>query len=387
MRQGKAFKILSLNSSVKMLIGVPKETKDNEFRVGLTPDAVRSLCSSGHSVFVEKDAGTKSGFPDSEYSQAGAKLASAREAWDCDIVIKVKEPLHSEYSLLKPGSILFTYLHLAGTDNTLTKILLEKKISGIAYETVEAPDGSLSLLIPMSEVAGQMAPIIGAYYLGLPSGGSGLLPTRVTGVEPANVCIIGCGNVGMNAARISSWLGCRVTVLDMVPAKIEEAKRLGKNVATLLSTPENISRAVKDADILIGAVLVKGARAPKVVTREMVKTMKKGSVIVDVAIDQGGCVETSHPTTHSNPTFIEEGIVHYCVTNMPGRYAKTSTKALVAATLPYTSSIAREGLEKALKKDKGLAKGLNTYKGFITYMQVADSLAMQEKYRNPESLL
>ena len=363
-----------------MLIGVPKETKDNEFRVGLTPEAVKALVSAGHMVLVEKDAGVKSGFLDADYSQAGAKLVSVREAWDCEMVIKVKEPLPLEHLLLKPDSILFTYLHLAGTEKSLTKTLLKKRISGIAYETVEDSDGSLPLLVPMSEVAGQMAPIIGAYYLGLPSGGSGLLPTRVTGVEPANVCIIGCGNVGMNAARISSWLGCKVTALDMVPAKLEDARRLGKNVNTLLSTPENLSRSVKDADILVGAVLVKGAKAPKVVTRDMVRSMKKGSVIVDVAIDQGGCVETSRPTSHSSPTFIEEGVVHYCVTNMPGRYAKTSTKALVAATLPYALSIA-DGLERAMKKDKGLAKGLNTHKGFITYKQVADSLGMQEKYK------
>jgi len=370
-----------------MLIGLPKEIKDNEFRIGLIPDYVEKLVANGHKIVVEKNAGMKSGFTDDEYRRRGATLVSSKDVWNADMVVKIKEPLPSEYQLIKTNSILFTYLHLAGSERKLTEILLERKISAIGYETVEDSKGGLPLLAPMSEVAGQMAPIIGAYHLGLPSGGSGILPTRITGVEPAKITVIGCGNVGFNAAKISASLGSDVTVLDMIPEKLEAAKKLGRNVTALLSNPENISRAVKNADIVIGAVLVKGAKAPKVVTRDMVKSMKKGSVIVDVAIDQGGCVETSRPTTHSNPIFTEEGVIHYCVTNMPGRYATTSTKALAATTFPYIISIASFGLEKYLKKNKFFAKGINTYKGFITYKAVADSLKMTDKFRALDSLL
>ena len=370
-----------------MIIGCPKEIKAQEGRVGLTPAGVDALVRAGHTVYMEHDAGVNSGFTDEEYIAVGAQiLARAEDVFAAaDMIIKVKEPLLPEYDLFKEGQILFTYLHLA-PDPQQTQALLEKKIIGIAYETVQPEDRSLPLLAPMSEVAGRLSIQNGAKLLESSYGGRGVLLGGVTGVERANVVIVGGGNVGLNAAKMAVGLGANVTIIDL------NAKRLaylddifGGRVQTLLSNPFNIAKAVENADLVVGCVLIPGAKAPKLVTEEMVKKMKPGSVLVDVAIDQGGSIETiDRITTHSNPYFIKHGVLHYSVANMPGAVPRTSTLALTGATLPYALKIANMGAEAALKADPALMKGLNVYKGHVTYKAVADDQGLE--YVDPNTL-
>jgi len=356
-----------------MLVGVPKEIKDNEYRVSLTPGGAHLLVEEGHQVLVQAGAGEGSGFRDAEYAQSGAVIVPAAEAWAAEMVMKVKETLPAEYDFLRPDLILFTYLHLAAAEQ-LTRVLLERKVTGIAYETVQPEDGSLPLLTPMSEVAGRMAIQVGAHYLEKMSGGRGKLLGGVPGVAPCDVVIIGGGTVGANAARIALGMGAQVTIIDKDLNRLRYLSEvLHGNLVTMMSNPRNIALAAEYADLLIGAVLVPGAKAPRLVTREIVGRMKAGSVIVDVAVDQGGCVETCHPTTHSDPMYVVDGVIHYCVANMPGAVPRTSTYALSNATLPYVEKLARLGIPAAFKADTALAKGVNTYAGQLTYKGVAEA--------------
>jgi len=358
-----------------MRIGVPTEIKDNEYRVGMTPSGVRDLTSDGHTVYIQQGAGTGSGFSDDEYKTAGGKILpdAAAVYQEADMIVKVKEPVADDLKRMKDGQVLFTYLHLAPVPD-LTASLLTKKIKGIAYETISGRGGSLPLLTPMSEVAGRMSVHIGAYYLQKPNGGRGILLGGVPGVLPGDVVIIGGGIVGINAAKMALGLGARVTILDNNLDRLRYLDDIFRGtVQTLASNKAHIADAVRIADLLVGGVLIPGAAAPKLVTREMVKTMKKGSVIVDVAIDQGGCVEGVHPTTHSNPTFEVDGVIHYCVTNMPGAVPRTSTIALTNATLPFTRILANLGFERAIRENSGLAEGVNVLDGNITYKAVAES--------------
>ncbi len=367
-----------------MRIGVPKETKPMEFRVAMTPGGVESLVRRGHKVLVEKGAGAGSGMPDDEYAAAGAHLVSAEEAWGAELVVKVKEPLPAEYRYLRPDLLLFTYLHLAAS-RELTEAMLASGVTGIAYETVQLPDGSLPLLVPMSEVAGRMATQVGAYYLEKPMGGRGVLLGGVPGVAPASVVILGGGTVGTNAAKIALGMGAQVYVLDVNHQRLQYLDDVfGGRLITLTSTEANIKKAVQFADLLIGAVLIPGAKAPKLVTREMVATMKEGSVIVDVAVDQGGCVETIRPTTHDAPTYVVDGVVHYGVANMPGAVPRTSTFALTNQTLPYVLKLAEKGIA-ALKDDPALLKGLNVHAGRLTHPAVAEAFGLP--YTPPEEAL
>lgn len=358
-----------------MRIGVPTEVKDNEYRVGMTPAGVKDLTTDGHQVVVQKGAGEGSGFEDAEYAAAGAKiLATADAVFDqADMIVKVKEPVDQDLKRLKDGQLLFTYLHLAPVPD-LTDALLKKKITGIAYETITGRAGSLPLLSPMSEVAGRMSIQVGAYFLQKPNGGRGVLLGGVPGVLPADVVIIGGGIVGINAAKMAVGLGARVTVLD---TNVDRLRYLDDvftgRINTLASNKAYIEEAARRADILVGGVLIPGAAAPKLVTREMIRAMKKGSVIVDVAIDQGGCVETAHATTHSNPVYVVDDVIHYCVANMPGAVPRTSTIALTNATLPFTRKIANLGFERAIRESADLANGVNVFKGSITYEGVAIS--------------
>ncbi|MGZ8830513.1 MAG: alanine dehydrogenase [Thermoanaerobaculia bacterium] len=358
-----------------MRIGVPTEIKDNESRVGMTPSGVRDLTADGHTVYIQTGAGTGSGFSDDEYKTAGGKILPDPDAVykEADMIVKVKEPVADDLKLMKDGQVLFTYLHLAPVPD-LTASLLRKKIKGIAYETITGRGGSLPLLTPMSEVAGRMSVHIGAYYLQRPNGGRGILLGGVPGVLPGDVVIIGGGIVGINAAKMALGLGARVTILDNNLDRLRYLDDIFRGtVQTLASNKAHIADAVHTADLLVGGVLIPGAAAPKLVTREMVKTMKKGSVIVDVAIDQGGCVEGVHPTTHSNPTFEVDGVIHYCVANMPGAVPRTSTIALTNATLPFTRILANLGFERAIRENSGLAEGVNVLDGHITYKAVAES--------------
>ena len=359
-----------------MRIGVPTEIKDNEYRVGMTPAGARDLASDGHEVLVQKGAGNGSGFADEEYQAAGAKiLPDADAVYDAaDMIVKVKEPIDPDLKRLKDGQLLFTYLHLAPVPQ-LTEELLKKKIVGVAYETItDERKRTLPLLTPMSEVAGRMSVHVGAYYLHKPNGGRGVLLGGVPGTLPADVISIGGGVVGTNAAKMAVGLGARVTILDLSLDRLRQLDDIFLGtVQTLASSRAHIEDAVRRADLLSGGVLIPGAAAPKLVTREMIGQMKKGSVIVDVAIDQGGCVETAHPTTHSNPVYEVDGVVHYCVANMPGAVPRTSTIALTNATLPYTRMLANQGFEKAVRANAGLAEGVNVYKGEITYEAVATS--------------
>jgi len=359
-----------------MIIGIPKEIKNNENRVALTPAGAHSLVEKGHQVYIEEDAGIGSGIENATYIEAGAHIgAIAKEIYSMsDMIMKVKEPIEEEYELLKEGQILYTYLHLAA-NKKLTEILIEKKITAVAYETVQLADGSLPLLTPMSEVAGRMATQVGAYMLQKYTGGCGMLLGGVPGVTPAEVVVIGAGVVGMNAAKIAVGMGAHVTVLDICKKKLIYIDDIfDGRVATLYSNPYNIAKAVKRADLLIGAVLIPGAKAPMLVAEEMVMTMREGSVIVDVAIDQGGSIETiDHITTHSDPSYIRHGVVHYSVANMPGAVPRTSTFALTGVTLPYALKIAGQGFLKSIKDDPALMKGVNTYKGKITYDHVAEA--------------
>ncbi len=370
-----------------MLIGVPKEIKAEESRVAITPAGVKSFTSAGHKVFIEKSAGDGSGFTDQEYIDAGAQiLGTAKEVFDkAELIIKVKEPQPAEYAYFHEGQILFTYLHLA-PDPEQTKALLEKKIIGIAYETVQLDNGALPLLSPMSEIAGRMSIQVGARLLESINGGRGVLLSGVPGVERGNVVIVGGGNVGTNAIKIAIGMGAQVTVLDVNTSRLAYLDDIfGSRITTLISNEYNIAESVKKADLVIGSVLIPGSKTPKLVKEYMVKNMKPGSAIVDVAIDQGGSVETmDRITTHANPYFIKYGVVHYSVANIPGAVPRTSTLALTNATLKYALEIANKGYEKALKEDKALMKGLNVYFGKVTYKGVSDALGY--KYVDPNTL-
>jgi alanine dehydrogenase len=358
-----------------MKIGVPKEIKDHEARVGLTPAGVKALAEAGHCVLVESGAGEGSSFPDAEYLEAGAKLAvCAAEVWTgAEMVIKVKEPIAAEYTYFREDLILFTYLHLAPVRD-LTDELLKSGMIGIAYETVRDRLGMLPLLTPMSEVAGRMSVQVGANYLEKERGGRGVLLGGVPGVAPANVTILGGGIVGTNAAKIALGMGAKTTIVDVNLNRLRELDDIfGGRLNTLASNSHNVAKATREADLVIGGVLIPGATAPKIVTRAMVTEMKKGAVIVDVAIDQGGCVETAQPTSHSEPSFTVDGVVHYCVTNMPGAVPHTSTLALTNATFPYVLRLANLGAPQALRHDARLAEGLNVWKGALTCRGVAES--------------
>lgn len=361
-----------------MIVGIAKEIKNNEYRVSMTPAGVHQLVDAGHTVLVETGAGDGSYFPDEEYAAAGAQIVSADEAWQkAEMVVKVKEPLPSEYKYLRSDLILFTYLHLAATEE-LTRAMVDSGVTGIAYETVELPNGSLPLLTPMSEVAGRMAVQVGAYHLERHEGGRGKLLAGIPGVRPARVVIVGGGVVGTNAAKIALGMGADVFIMDININRLRYLDEiLHGRLTTWASNPLHLTRAVSRADLVIGAVLVKGAKAPKLVTREMVSQMKPGSVIVDVAVDQGGCVETTHATTHSDPTFFVDGVLHYCVANMPGAVPRTSTYGLSNATQPYVQKLANLGFEAAVQADAALALGVNTWQGHITYKAVADTFGMK----------
>ena len=359
-----------------MIIGIPKEIKTLENRVSMTPGAVEALVRRGHTVLVQQGAGVGSGLADDEYFAAGAKIvSSASEAWGAQMVIKVKEPMAAEYRFLRSDLLLFTYLHLAA-DDAQTRALFASGTTGVAYETVQLADRSLPLLLPMSEVAGRMAPQVGAHALEKSQGGRGMLLGGVPGVAPANVAIIGGGVVGTNAAKIAVGLGARVTVFDVNHARMQYLDDIfSSRIVTMTSSEPNLRAAIREADLVIGAVLVPGAKAPHLVTREMIGTMREGSVIVDVAVDQGGCVETIHATTHDNPTYVVDGVVHYGVANMPGAVPRTSTFALVNQTLPYALRLADKGLD-ALRADPALALGLNTHKGQLTCLAVGEALTL-----------
>ena len=357
-----------------MKIGLPKEIKDNEYRVGLTPAGVQALTAAGHTVYVQKAAGEGSGFKDEQYVKAGAQLLdTADEIWQSgEMIVKVKEPIAPEYPRMRENQLLFTYLHLA-PELELTKQMLERKVTGVAYETI-THNGGLPLLTPMSEVAGRMAVQVGATYLEKMNGGRGILLGGVPGVPAANVLIIGGGIVGTEAAKMAVGLGAKVTIIDRNLDRLRELDDIFlSKVQTLASSQLAIEEALAHADLVIGAVLVVGAAAPKLVTREMLHLIPQGSVLVDVAVDQGGCFETTHATTHSNPTYYEEGVLHYCVANMPGAVPRTSTFALTNATLPYALALANKGFERAIREDAGLREGVNTYAGKLTYEAVATS--------------
>jgi alanine dehydrogenase len=356
-----------------MKIGVAKEIKSDEYRVALTPAGALELINRGHDVAVEHGAGAGSAFPDPEYERVGARIVAVDEVWEgSELVLKVKEPIEPEYRRLRDGLILFTYLHIAA-DEPLTRALVDSGITAVAYETVEA-GRALPLLAPMSEVAGRLAPQAGAYFLERPMGGRGLLLGGVAGVAPGKVVIIGGGVVGYNAAVIALGLGAQVTILERSIDRMRHLEEvLSGRVTLLMSSSLQIGASVADADLVIGAVLIPGAVAPKLVTREMIEAMKEGAVVADVAIDQGGCFETSHATTHADPVYVVDGVTHYCVANMPGAVPITSTKALTNATLPYVEAIADGGLRAAVAADPSLAKGVNVIEGKLTYEAVAEA--------------
>lgn len=362
-----------------MIIGVPKEIKNNEYRVALVPSGVRALVQNGHRVLVEKSAGEGSGISDEDYLKAKAEIKTSAQAVfeEAEMIVKVKEPLPEEYAYLYEGQILFTYLHLAPALE-LTEALLAKKVIGIAYETVELPDGSLPLLTPMSEIAGRLSVQVGAHYLQKENGGSGVLLGGVPGVNAANVTIIGGGVVGTNAAQMALGLGASVTILTRNVNRLRYLSEvLHGKFTTLVENSSSIEASVIDADLVIGAVYATGAKAPCLVTRDMVAKMRKGSVIVDVAIDQGGCCEASVPTTHDDPVFTSEGVLHYCVANMPGAVSRTSTFALTNVTFPYVMKLADLGYREALQRDAALRKGLNVFKGELVYRPVAESVGIE----------
>jgi alanine dehydrogenase len=364
-----------------MMIGVPKEIKTSENRVGLVESGVKALVREGHKVIVEKDAGLGSGITNEAYERAGAQIIDTKKDVyaKADMIIKVKEPLPEEYPMLREDQILYTYLHLA-PEPVLTKALLDRKVKGVAYETIQLDDGSLPLLVPMSEVAGRMATQVGASYLQKDRGGKGVLLGGVPGVERGRVTILGGGVAGINAAKMAVGLGAQVTMLDVNHKRLEYLDDIfaGK-IQTLFSNITNIEKVVPKTDLLIGAVLLPGAKAPHLVTREMIRQMEKGSVIVDIAVDQGGCIETCRPTSHKEPTFVEEGVIHYCVPNMPGVFSRTSTYALTNVTLKYALMLANLGVEEACARDKALYKGVNVYRGDCTYAEVARDLNLPYK--------
>ncbi len=361
-----------------MRIGTVKEIKKHEYRVGLTPSCAKAYTAKGHQVLVEQNAGQEAGFKDAEYIAAGAEIISDRKQVfdDCEMIIKVKEPQAEEYDLFHEDQILYTYLHLAA-DPAQAQALMRKNIKAVAYETIQLPDGSLPCLKPMSEIAGRLSVQEGAKYLEKPFGGRGVLLGGVPGVPRGNVVIIGGGVVGINACKIAVGIGANVTVLDISPARLEYFDDIfGSRINTLYSTAANIESAISDADMVIGAVLITGAKAPRLIRRDQLKTMKPGAVLVDVAVDQGGCFETTKPTTHDDPIFMIDEIVHYCVANMPGAVALTSTIALTSTTLRYGLAIADKGLEQACRQSEPIAHGLNIYKGKCTYPSVAQNLAI-----------
>jgi alanine dehydrogenase len=362
-----------------MKIGIPKEIKNNENRVAITPAGVDAFVKAGHQVLIETDAGSGSGFTNEDYAAAGATiLHQADDVWaNADMIVKVKEPLPSEYGYFREGLILFTYLHLAA-EPELARALTEKGVTAVAYETVEA-NRTLPLLTPMSEVAGRMAPQIGAQFLEKPYGGKGVLFGGVPGVKRAKVTIVGGGIVGTNAAKIAVGLGAQVTIIDLNPERLRQLDDIfGSDIQTMMSNPLNIAEAVSESDLVVGAVLIPGAKAPKLVTENMIRSMKPGSVVVDVAIDQGGIMETvDRITTHDNPTYVKHGVVHYAVANMPGAVPRTSTIALTNVTLPYGLQIANKGVIRAVQENKALLQGVNAAAGSITYKAVADSLGYE----------
>jgi alanine dehydrogenase len=358
-----------------MVIGIPKEIKDHEYRVSVTPDGVRSLRHASHDVWIERSAGVGSGYSDEDYQSAGATIAESKEQLfqQATLIVKVKEPLLSECRYFRPGQTLFTYLHLASLPD-LTRALLDTTITAIAYETIEAKDGTLPMLKPMSEIAGRMSVQIGARYLEKPQGGRGLLLAGVPGVDPGKVVVLGAGVVGSAATRIAVGMGAHVTVINLDLERLRELDELYRGrIVTRASSQAAIEETVMAADLVIGAVLVPGARAPKLVSRDLVAHMKPGAVVVDVAVDQGGCFETTKPTTHSDPVYVVDGVLHYCVSNMPGIVPRTSTMALTNATLPYLLRMASQGVEESVRADIGLAKGVNLFGGKITCRAVADA--------------
>lgn len=370
-----------------MRIGVPTEVKNNENRVAMTPAGVVNLALFGHEVFIQSGAGLGSGFTDADYEAAGATIvADADQAWAQDMVMKVKEPVASEYKHFREGQVLFTYLHLA-PEVELTKALLESKVTGVAYETVQLPNNSLPLLTPMSEVAGRMSTQIGAQFLEKIHGGGGILLGGIPGVSRGKVTIVGGGVAGTNAAKVAIGMGADVTILDLNPERLRQLDDLfGKDVQTLISNPLNIAQSVEKSDLVIGAVLIPGAKAPKLITEDMIKSMKPGSVVVDIAIDQGGIFETSDRiTTHDAPTYVKHDVVHYAVANMPGAVPRTSTIGLTNVTVPYAVQIANKGLKQAVLDNEALKKGVNTMDGHVTYKAVADDQGLE--YKSVDELL
>jgi alanine dehydrogenase len=360
-----------------MIIGVPKEIKEQEQRVALLPSAAAELVRRGHSVLVEKNAGVGSGYADEEYARAGAEIVDlASDVFErADMIVKVKEPLKSEFPLLRDGQILFTYLHLAAS-KPLTEALLKSGVTGVAYETIQIGN-RLPLLEPMSEIAGRMSTVMGANFLAKYNGGSGVLLGGVPGVLPGSVVVVGGGTSGVNAARMATGLGANVTILDVDLERLRYLDLAMKNTNTLFSSEANLHELMSDCDLLIGAVLLPGAKAPKLITRAMLRKMKRGSVLVDISIDQGGCAETSRPTTHLDPVYVEEGVTHYCVANMPAAYARTATQALTNVTFRYVQLLADYGLEEACQKNPALTGGINTRAGKLTCQAVADAHGMQ----------
>ncbi len=362
-----------------MIIGIPKEIKTHEYRVAITPSGVEELKRDGHTVLIETSAGEGSGYSDKEYLDVDGDIVDKETLFKkADLIVKVKEPLPEEYDLIKERQALFTFLHLA-PNLELTRVLIDKKVTAIGYETLKK-DGQLPILAPMSEIAGRMSPIIGSYYLQKIHGGSGILPTGVCGVKPARLLILGAGVVGINAARIGLSLGLDTTVMNRGIERLQKIDEIfsGK-VKTLPLTAYNLKEEIKEADIVVGAILVPGGRTPILITKEMLKTMKRGSVIVDVSVDQGGCVETARPTTHNNPIYEIDGIIHYTVANMPGAYPRTSTLALTNVTLPYIRLIAKKGIERAIIENPEIKSAINLYNGMVVNKELADSLGMPYK--------
>ena len=358
-----------------MIIGVPKEVKTREYRVGLVPGGAAALVGRGHTVLIEKSAGVGSGIPDAAYEAAGAKIVEkAADVWGrAEMVVKVKEPIASEYGLMKEGQTVYTYFHLAA-DKPLTKALLERKITAVAYETIQTPDGQLPLLKPMSEVAGRMAVQVGALHLQKEHGGKGVLLSGVPGVRRGKVVILGGGVVGTNSAKLASGMGAETVVLDVNINRLAYLDDVfGSRITPIYSDPAQVQHYVREADLVIGGVLIPGAKAPKLVSEKLISEMQPGSVVVDVAVDQGGCIETCHPTTHDNPTYMVHGVVHYCVANMPGAVAQTSTFALNNATISWGLKLADLGVVEAVKRDEALALGVNTFDGHCTYKAVAEA--------------
>lgn len=370
-----------------MIVGVPTEVKDHEARVGLVPSGVGALVEAGHQVLVHSGAGVKSTLLDAEYEEFGAEIVpSAADVWKrADLIVKVKEPQPSEYEFLRPGLALFTYLHLAPLPE-LTEKLLEKRVTAVAYETIREKDGSLPLLTPMSEVAGRMAVQVGAQYLEAPNGGRGILLGGIPGVAAANVAILGGGVVGHNAAKMAVGLGAHVTIIDKNLDRLRALDDIyNSQIVTLASNAWTIRETLRLADLVVGAVLIPGAAAPKIVRRDMIRSMKRGAVVVDVAIDQGGCFETSHPTTHTDPTYFVDDVLHYCVSNMPAAVPHTSTFGLTNATFPYVMQLASRGIEGACEHDPAICEGVNTYQGNVTYPAVAES--QNRKWKSIDSVM